>query len=84
VWIYGAETGGRPYDEVDYSGAAALVVGSEGAGISRLVKDKCDFIVSIPMRGQINSLNASVAAGILAYRAARGRGGAQPGKELEP
>jgi 23S rRNA (guanosine2251-2'-O)-methyltransferase len=51
----------------------ALVVGSEGKGISRLVKEKCDFIVSLPMKGKINSLNASVAAGILMYEIAKHR-----------
>ena len=61
------------WDKQDYSGAVALVVGSEGKGISRLVKEKCDFIVSLPMKGKINSLNASVAAGILMYEIAKNR-----------
>ena len=56
-------------------GAAAVVVGSEGRGISRLVKEQCDFIVSLPMRGHITSLNASVACGIVLYEAARQRQG---------
>lgn len=73
IWIYGAEMTGKPYDETDFSGPAAIVVGSEGAGISRLLLEKCDFVVSIPMYGNITSLNASVAAGILIYRAAKGR-----------
>lgn len=64
---------GTRWDEQDYSGAVALVVGSEGKGISRLVREKCDFIVSLPMKGKINSLNASVAAGILMYEIAKHR-----------
>jgi 23S rRNA (guanosine2251-2'-O)-methyltransferase len=73
IWIYGAEMSGKPFYDVDFSGPAAIVVGSEGSGISRLLLEKCDFVVSIPMRGQISSLNASVAAGILIYQAAKGR-----------
>ena len=72
-WVYGADMGGKPWNEQDYSGAVALVIGSEGRGISRLVKEKCDFIVSLPMKGKINSLNASVAAGILMYEVVRNR-----------
>jgi 23S rRNA (guanosine2251-2'-O)-methyltransferase len=58
---------------VDLTGSLGLVIGSEGEGISRLVREKCDFIASIPMNGQINSLNASVAAGVLMYEALRQR-----------
>lgn len=72
-WVYGADMGGTSWKEQDYSGSVALVIGSEGRGISRLVKEKCDFIVSLPMKGQINSLNASVAAGILMYEVVRNR-----------
>lgn len=72
-WIYGADMGGKSWKDQDYSGAVALVIGSEGKGISRLVKEKCDFIVSLPMNGRINSLNASVAAGILMYEVIRNR-----------
>ena len=72
-WIYGADMDGTRWDEQDYSGAVALVVGSEGKGISRLVREKCDFIVSLPMKGKINSLNASVEAGILMYEIAKHR-----------
>lgn len=68
VWIYAADMDGEDYRKPDFSGAKALVVGSEGNGVSRLVREKCDFIVSLPMRGKISSLNASVAAGILMYR----------------
>ena len=56
-------------------GAIGLVIGSEGSGVSRLVREKCDFIASIPMQGEINSLNASVAAGVLMYEALRQRCG---------
>jgi 23S rRNA (guanosine2251-2'-O)-methyltransferase len=59
--------------DVDMTGPTAIIMGSEGKGISRLVKDKCDFIVSLPMKGKINSLNASVAAGILMYEIAKHR-----------
>ena len=72
-WVYGADMDGTRWDKQDYSGSVALVVGSEGRGISRLVKEKCDFIVSLPMKGKINSLNASVAAGILMYEIAKNR-----------
>ena len=72
-WVYGADMDGTRWDKQDYSGNVALVVGSEGRGISRLVKEKCDFIVSLPMKGKINSLNASVAAGILMYEIAKNR-----------
>ena len=73
VWIYGADMNGEDYTKCDLSGACAIVIGNEGKGISRLVRQKCDVIVSLPMKGKINSLNASVAAGILMYHAAKGR-----------
>lgn len=73
VWIYGAEMDGERYDRVDMRGAAALVIGSEGRGLSRVVKEACDFLVTIPMNGQVNSLNASVAAGVLMYEVVRQR-----------
>lgn len=73
LWIYGAEIGGTNWCEQDYTGAVALIIGSEGQGLGRLVKEKCDFIVTLPMKGKINSLNASVAAGILMFEAARQR-----------
>lgn len=75
VWIYGADMGGEPWCGVNYSGPAAVVIGSEGFGVSRLVKEKCDFIISLPMKGKINSLNASVACGIVCYEIARQRSG---------
>lgn len=73
VWIYAADMDGRSYHTLDYAGPVALVVGSEGAGIGRLIKEKCDFVVSLPMYGQISSLNVSVAAGIILYEIARQR-----------
>ncbi len=73
LWIYGADMDGTVYAENDLRGAAALVIGSEGRGIGRLVREKCDVILSLPMRGRINSLNASVAAGILMYEFTRQR-----------
>ena len=66
-FVYGAEANGKDYKTVDYSDKVCLVIGSEGNGISRLVVDACDEIISIPMRGKVNSLNASVAAAILIY-----------------
>ena len=73
AWIYAADMSGQPLHSVSFDGAVALVIGSEGFGISRLVMNKCDFLVNIPMSGQINSLNASVAAGIIMYEVVRQR-----------
>ena len=74
VWIVAADMDGdRSIYTHDFSGAVGIVVGSEGKGVSRLVKEKCDFVVSIPMKGEINSLNASVAAALLIYEAAKAR-----------
>lgn len=67
IWVYGAAMNGEDYRKVDFSGPAAIVIGSEGEGISRLVAESCDKLVSLPMKGHIDSLNASVAAGILLY-----------------
>ena len=75
VWIYAADMDGEAWCSVDLTGPIALVIGSEGFGVSRLVKEKCDFILSLPMKGHINSLNASVACGVLCYEAARQRAG---------
>ena len=72
-WVYGADMDGEPWCKVDYAGAVALVIGSEGGGLARLIRQKCDHIVSLPMRGQVNSLNASVAAGVLLYEVVRQR-----------
>ncbi len=74
IWIVAADMDGdRSIYTHDFSGAVGIVVGSEGRGVSRLVKEKCDFVVQIPMKGQINSLNASVAAALMIYEAARAR-----------
>ena len=73
MWIYAADMDGESWCQTDYSGACGLVIGSEGRGVSRLVKEKCDRIISLPMQGKINSLNASVAAGILMYEITRQR-----------
>lgn len=67
VWVYGADMDGKDYRSFDYTSPTAIVIGNEGKGIGRLVETKCDEIVSLPMCGKINSLNASVAAGILTY-----------------
>lgn len=73
IWVYAADMDGQSWCETDFSGGVALVVGSEGHGVGRLVKEKCDVTVSLPMRGEVNSLNASVAAGILMYEIVRQR-----------
>lgn len=73
VWIYGTDACGQNYDGVDLCGATGLVIGSEGFGIGRLIKEKCDFLLKLPMYGKITSLNASVAAGIFMYEAVRQR-----------
>ena len=65
LWIYAADMGDSKYYETDMTGPCAIVLGSEGFGISRLVKEKCDFIVSIPMRGGVNSMNVSCAAAVI-------------------
>ena len=66
-FVYGAEADGKVYDEVDYADKVALVIGSEGFGLSKGVRDACDEIISIPMCGHVNSLNASVSFGVLIY-----------------
>ena len=74
VWIYGtAADGTTDLYEADLKGPAAIVIGSEGSGMGRLVREKCDFLVSIPMKGRMDSLNASAAAAILLYEAVRQR-----------
>lgn len=73
VWIYGADMQGERWCQTDLTGPLALVIGSEGRGLGRLVRERCDGILSLPMCGKVNSLNASVAAGILLYEAARQR-----------
>ena len=74
VWVFGATMGGStPLHQADLKGPAAIVIGSEGSGLGRLVEETCDFTVSIPMFGKINSLNASAAAAVLLYEAVRQR-----------
>ncbi len=73
IWVYCADMDGQTWCNTDFSGGCALVVGSEGRGVSRLVKERCDTTVSLPMRGKVNSLNASVAAGIIMYEVTKQR-----------
>ena len=72
-WIYGTDMVGTNYSELDYKGKICIICGSEGEGISRLVKENCDFIASIPMKGKVNSLNASVATAIVLFEALKQR-----------
>lgn len=75
VWVFGTAAGGTTsLYEADLKGPAAIVIGSEGEGMTRLAEENCDFLVSIPMKGDLNSLNASAAAAILLYEAVRQRG----------
>lgn len=74
IWVFGADMDGKDYTSFDYSIPVAVVIGNEGKGIGRLVAQKCDEIISLPMKGKINSLNASVAAGVLMYEVVRKRG----------
>ena len=73
-WIYGADMDGTPVPQAKLTGRVALVLGSEGKGLSRLVRDTCDVVVSIPTRGRLDSLNVSVSAGILMYEVRRQQG----------
>ena len=73
VWIYACDMGDTLMYEQNMTGPAAIVIGSEGFGISRLVREKCDFIVSVPMKGNVNSLNASNAAAVVMYEIVRQR-----------
>ena len=74
MWFVCADMGETAYYDLDLKGSIGLVIGNEGEGVSRVVKENCDFVASIPMKGDIDSLNASVAAGILAFEIARQRG----------
>jgi len=75
VWFVGTDSAGEKlYSEMDYSGPIAIVVGNEGKGIRKLVKEKCDFLVRIPLRGKVESLNASVAGALVLFEAAKKRG----------
>lgn len=73
LWFVCADMGGELMYKLDLKGPIGLVIGNEGEGVSRLVKEKCDFVASIPMKGDIDSLNASVATGVLAYEIVRQR-----------
>ena len=73
MWFVCADMDGTTMYNLDLKGPIGLVIGNEGDGVSRLVKEKCDFVASIPMKGDIDSLNASVAAGVLAYEIVRQR-----------
>ena len=73
IWFVCADMGGESMDRLNLTGPIGLVIGNEGEGVSRLVKEKCDMIASIPMKGDIDSLNASVATGVLAYEIVRQR-----------
>lgn len=73
IWVYAADMDGQRWDKTDFSGGCCLVIGSEGNGVGRLIKEKCDVIVSLPMLGKVNSLNASVAAGIMMYEITKQR-----------
>ena len=74
VWTFAAEADGVHYKNADFKGAVAIVLGSEGEGVSRLVREKCDFTVSIPMRGHVNSLNVSTAGAVLLFEAREQQG----------
>lgn len=73
LWFVCADMGGESMYRLNLKGPIGLIIGNEGEGVSRLVKEKCDFVASIPMKGEIDSLNASVAAGVLAYEIVRQR-----------
>ena len=72
-WVVGTDMIGTDYTEIDYKGNTCIIVGNEGKGMSRLVSDNCDFIASIPMLGEVNSLNASVACAIVVFEAVKSR-----------
>lgn len=72
-WIVGTDMKGTSYDKIDYSGKTAIIIGNEGKGMGKLVRESCDFIANIDMRGTINSLNASVATGIVVFEAIKCR-----------
>jgi len=68
IWVYALTMNGKDYESVSFSGGTAIVIGAEGEGISKLTEEKCDLAVSLPMKGHLDSLNASVAAGVIMYR----------------
>ena len=75
IWVAACDMGGQEYYKADLKGAIAVVIGSEGFGISKLVREKCDFVVSMPMVGKITSLNASNAAAVIMYEVRKQRDG---------
>ena len=72
-WIFGTDMEGTNYTELDYKGKTVIICGNEGSGMSKLTKDNCDFIATIPMNGEVNSLNASVATAIVVFEAVKQR-----------
>lgn len=72
-WVIGTDANGTNYTDIDYNGKVALVIGSEGNGLKEIVRRSCDVIASIPLKGKVNSLNASVAAGIMIYEIVKSR-----------
>lgn len=82
IWTYAVTMDGKDYEQVDFHGPVALVIGAEGEGISRLTMEACDQKVSLPMAGEIDSLNASVAAGIMMYRVLAFRRKGEPGRRI--
>lgn len=73
VWIYGTDAEGEDYQNISFDGAVGLIIGSEGFGMSRLLREKCDFLLKLPMMGKVTSLNASVAGGIFMYEVLKAR-----------
>ena len=73
-WIFGTDMDGEDYTKLDYKGKTCIICGNEGSGMSKLTKENCDFIASIPMKGEVNSLNASVATAIIVFEAIKQRG----------
>ncbi len=82
IWIFGADMDGKDYTKFDYTVPCAIVIGNEGKGIGRLTARECDEIISLPMKGKINSLNASVAAGVLMYEVVRKRDAAHNNQSI--
>jgi len=73
-WVFGTDMNGTDYTKLDYKGKTCIICGNEGSGMSKLTKENCDFIASIPMKGEVNSLNASVATAIIVFEAVKQRG----------
>ena len=78
IWVYALTMNGKDYETVSFTGGTAIVIGAEGEGISRLTEEKCDLSVSLPMKGHLDSLNASVAAGVIMYRVMSSRRNGNP------